>query len=115
MRQFRSPGLDGNAVGILSEGQDGSEKQLFKLPQRAGRLLPSHYSNNVREIGEGVKRRKNEAIFCGITAWFGVGGWVVRSIVRRGPLRSFDLAHLMLTRIVFPAARVSEFGRESAE
>jgi hypothetical protein len=36
------------------------------------------------------------------------------SIVRRGPLRSFDLAHLMLTIIVFPAARVSEFERESA-
>jgi hypothetical protein len=36
------------------------------------------------------------------------------SIVRRGPLRSFDLAHLMLTVFVFPAARVSEFERESA-
>ena len=41
-------------------------------------------------------------------------GSAVRSIVRRGPLRSFDLAHLMLTRIAFPAARVSEFERESA-
>jgi hypothetical protein len=38
----------------------------------------------------------------------------LRSIVRRGPLRSFDLAHLMLTRIVFPAACVSAFERENA-
>ena len=36
------------------------------------------------------------------------------SIVRRGPLRSFDLAHLMLTNIVFPPRRVSWFERESA-
>jgi hypothetical protein len=34
---------------------------------------------------------------------------VLRSIIRRGPLRSFDLAHLMLTRIVFSAVRHSDF------
>ncbi len=38
----------------------------------------------------------------------------LRSIVRRGPLRSFDLAHLMLTRIVSLPPRVSGFERESA-
>jgi hypothetical protein len=32
---------------------------------------------------------------------------LVRSIVRRGPLRSFDLAHLMLTRTAFPPGHVS--------
>jgi hypothetical protein len=36
------------------------------------------------------------------------------SIVRRGPLRSFDLAHLMLAIFVFPTARVSVFERENA-